>query len=171
MRHQRTRLTGTARGLAAAALAGAVLAGAVLAAGCGGGKPGGAASAVDPEDHRCVALAMYWEARGEGRDGMLAIGSVILNRMRDERFPDTACAVVREGGETPPCQFSWWCDGRGDTPAQDKVWALSRELAREVLTETPRDPTGGALYFHRATNEPPWDRERTAQIGEHVFYR
>lgn len=148
-----------------------MLAAVLLAGGCGGGADGDAAAAVDPADHRCVALAMYWEARGEGEEGMRAIGAVIRNRMEDERFPDTACAVVREGGETPPCQFSWWCDGRHDSPAQGEPWETSQELAREVLTGRPRDPTGGALYFHHAASDPPWTKERTARIGDHVFYR
>ena len=69
---------------------------------------------VDGESRHCVALTMYWEARGEGRKGMLAVGSVVLNRVDDDRFPDSACGVVYQGGETPPCQFSWWCDGRSD---------------------------------------------------------
>ena len=149
----------------------AAFAGLVLAAGCGSGPDEDAAAAVDPADHHCVALAMYWEARGEGEEGMRAIGAVILNRMEDERFPDTACAVIREGGETPPCQFSWWCDGLSDTPEPGEPWTLSLALAREVLSKKPRDPTGGALFFHRAASDPPWTREKTAEIGEHVFYR
>ena len=61
----------------------------------------------DPESQHCLALAMYWEARGEGRQGMLAVGSVVLNRVRDQRFPNSVCGVVYEGGEKPPCQFSF----------------------------------------------------------------
>ena len=53
------------------------------------------------EDARCLALSMYWEAKDEGREGMRAVGAVVLNRRAHEEFPDTPCAVVREGGETP----------------------------------------------------------------------
>lgn len=129
------------------------------------------AVAVDAQAQECMALAMYWEARGEGRAGMLAVGSVVMNRVHDERFPANVCSVVRQGGETAPCQFSWWCDGRSDRPAQDALWSESRETAREVLTGEPDDPTDGALYFHHESIEPPWQKERTVSIGSHVFYR
>jgi len=126
---------------------------------------------VDLSAQRCVALAMYWEARGEGRKGMLAVGSVVLNRVDDQRFPDTACGVVYQGGETPPCQFSWWCDGKSDRPTQQAAWNKSLTLARELLLTRPTDPTQGALFFHNTSIDAPWRRERTARIGSHIFYR
>ncbi len=129
------------------------------------------AGPVDPQAHDCMALAMYWEARGEGRDGMIAVGSVVLNRIEHEQFPDDTCSVIREGGETAPCQFSWWCDGRSDRPKPDAVWEESLEVARDVLTGESDDPTNGALYFHHDSIEPPWEKERTATIGSHIFYR
>jgi N-acetylmuramoyl-L-alanine amidase len=118
-----------------------------------------------------MALAMYWEARGEGRHGMQAVGSVILNRVADHRFPNAPCAVVYQGGETPPCQFSWWCDGKSDRPTNHAQWATARRVAREMLTEPHVDPTGGALFFHNTAMRKPWRRQRTAQIGNHIFYR
>jgi spore germination cell wall hydrolase CwlJ-like protein len=118
-----------------------------------------------------MALAMYWEARGEGRQGMQAVGEVILNRVADNRFPDTTCAVVYEGGETPPCQFSWWCDGRSDRPTNQTQWALALALAEELLSGRGEDMTGGALFFHNTSMGKPWQRQQTAQIGNHVFYR
>jgi N-acetylmuramoyl-L-alanine amidase len=126
-----------------------------------------------PEEARCLALAMYWEAKDEGREGMLAVGAVVLNRMGHEEFPDAPCEVVREGGETPPCQFSWWCDGASDQPQEQEAWSLAQELAVEMLKDPPEDPTGGALFFHDASIEAPWreERVRTVQIGGHVFYR
>jgi len=50
----------------------------------------------------CLALAMYWEAKSEGADGMLAVASVVLNRVAHPEFPDTVCGVVKQGGEPPP---------------------------------------------------------------------
>ena len=96
---------------------------------------------------QCVALAMYWEARGEGRPGMVAVGSVVMNRVRSDEFPDTPCDVVYQGGETPPCQFSWWCDGKSDRPQNQVQWSLALNTATEVLAERTDDPTGGALFF------------------------
>ena len=126
---------------------------------------------VDTQAQHCVALAMYWEARGEGHQGMLAVGSVVLNRVDDDRFPGSVCGVVYQGGENPPCQFSWWCDGKSDRPTHAAMWATSLSLADELLTARAQDPTHGALFFHNTSIRPPWRRERTTRIGNHVFYR
>lgn len=148
------------------AVPGLVLAG-LLLAGCASVSRDG----IDPQMQHCLALTMYWEARGEGRRGMVAVGSVVLNRVADDRFPSTACAVVYQGGETPPCQFSWWCDGKSDRPTNRLVWGSTLSLAEEMLTDRPRDPTRGALFFHNTSVRKPWRRERTARVGNHVFYR
>lgn len=154
---------------------------ALVAAGCASAPPEpdprpprGAAHerpAADADARHCMALTMYWEARGEGRDGMLAVGWVVLNRVDDHRFPDTVCGVVHQGGENPPCQFSWWCDGRNDRPTSRAQWDAARVLADELLTARPPDRTRGALFFHNASIESPWRRTRMARIGDHVFYR
>jgi len=118
-----------------------------------------------------MALAMYWEARGEGRLGMVAVGSVVMNRVRSDAFPDTPCSVVYQGGETPPCQFSWWCDGKSDRPQNKAQWDAALNTAAEVLADPAVDPTQGALFFHSTAIRKPWQRERTTQIGGHIFYR
>ena len=128
-------------------------------------------SQAGTQAQHCVALAMYWEARGEGHRGMLAVGSVVLNRVEDDRFPDSVCGVVYQGGESPPCQFSWWCDGKSDRPTHEELWASSLSIADELLMARPSDPTHGALFFHNTSIRSPWRRERTARIGNHVFYR
>lgn len=125
----------------------------------------------DGEARHCMALAMYWEARGESREGKLAVGSVVLNRVADRRFPDSVCGVVYQGGETPPCQFSWWCDGKSDRPTNRPAWSESLTIAGELLSAGGRDPTNGALFFHNTSMRPPWQRTRTAVIGNHIFYR
>ncbi|MGH6943295.1 MAG: cell wall hydrolase [Geminicoccaceae bacterium] len=131
------------------------------------------AVAPPPAQTRCLALALYFEARTEGREGMLAVASVVLNRVADPQFPDTVCGVVKQGGETPPCQFSWWCDGRSDRPTDEASWQRALKIAKGVLAEPPRDRTRGALFFHSVDIRAPWvrPRQRTAQIGRHVFYR
>jgi spore germination cell wall hydrolase CwlJ-like protein len=126
---------------------------------------------IDPASQRCLALAMYWEARGEGQKGMEAVGAVVLNRVADPRFPNTVCGVVYQGGEKPPCQFSWWCDGRSDRPTHREVWNSSLALASQLLTGSLHDPTRGALYFSQKSIRQPPQRVRTAQIGNHAFYR
>ncbi|MEM6707189.1 MAG: cell wall hydrolase [Pseudomonadota bacterium] len=135
--------------------------------------PGQAAT----DNHRCLALAMYWEAKAEGDRGMLAVGQVVLNRVAHEQFPDSICAVVTQGGETPPCQFSWWCDGKSDRPREAENWAAAQRLAQQLMklperSRTRRDPTRGALFFHAKGMKTPWriPRKKTATIGGHVFY-
>lgn len=123
---------------------------------------------------QCLALTLYWEARSEGRQGMIAVGWVVLNRVQHNDFPDTVCGVVTQGGETPPCAWSWWCDGRNDRPRNPKIWERAQTLARRLLHSPPRDPTQGALWFHHVSmKKPPWAKvyRRTVRIGKHVFYR
>jgi N-acetylmuramoyl-L-alanine amidase len=124
------------------------------------------------QEARCLALAMYWEARDTGRTGMAAVGWVVLNRVADPEFPDEVCAVVQDGGQTPPCQFAWWCDGRSDRPDDPVSWRLAAAIAEELLTDPGIDPTRKALFFHDAAVDPEWrGLERVAEIGTHVFYR
>jgi N-acetylmuramoyl-L-alanine amidase len=132
-----------------------------------------AKAATLQEEQRCLALSLYWEARGEGRRGMIAVGWTVLNRVHNPNFPSTPCAVVRQGGERPPCQFSWWCDDRRDRPRERHSWHMALIIAGELLLDPPPDPTGGALFYHSARVRDPWDRSRirTARIGAHVFYR
>jgi spore germination cell wall hydrolase CwlJ-like protein len=122
---------------------------------------------------RCLALALYFEAKSEGAEGMRAVASVVLNRVVHPAFPDTVCAVVTQGGEQPPCQFSWWCDGRSDQPSDPEAWRLARQIARAALSSPAPDRTRGALFFHNASIATPWlrPRQRTVQIGRHIFYR
>jgi len=121
----------------------------------------------------CLALAMYWEARGEGRLGMEAVGFVVLNRVRNPNFPKSVCGVVFQGGESPPCQFSWWCDGKSDRPRDAVQWRQAMRSAENLLSRRNIDPTRGALYFHSTAVRSAWHRRQrlTVRIGGHVFYR
>ncbi len=125
------------------------------------------------DEHHCLALALYWEARGESRRGMVAVGWTILNRTQSLHFPATPCGVIYQGGEKPPCQFSWWCDGKRDRPRDQDSWIQARVIAAELLVDPPPDPTGRALFYHSTKIGVPWKRKRirTARIGSHVFYR
>ena len=98
----------------------------------------------DPKDVRVLALNMYHEAKGEGRQGMLAVGWVVLNRLADAAFPKTIEDIVYQG-----CQWGWTCDDRPDAPQPDGAWHQSLQLARHLLTLPPADPTRGAFGFTR----------------------
>lgn len=131
------------------------------------------AEAVDDEAKRCLALTLYFEARGHGREGMAAVADVVMNRVEHPDFPGTVCMVVKEGGPDYPCQFSWYCDGEPDTPRTDDLWRRAQELAAAALKSELGDPTGGALYYRAADHADPWmsSLPRTARIGGHIFYR
>ena len=134
---------------------------------------GSGAARADHTPRHCLAMAIYWEAKSCGREDMTAVGWVVLNRQADGEFPAEICAVVKQGGERPGCQFSWWCDGKSDRPEDDEAWRRAREVADALLTRPPPDPTGGALFFHSKEIERPWSvsRKRTAAIGCHIFYK
>lgn len=122
----------------------------------------------------CLALNIYHEARGEPSDGRLAVGHVVMNRASDPRFPDTPCAVIQQGGAEKRyrCQFSWWCDGRSDEPADLKAWKHSEVLARRIMWGISPDPTAGALWYHTKEVRPVWRKalDRGPVIGSHIFY-
>lgn len=123
---------------------------------------------------KCLALAVYWEGRAEKREGQRAIAHTVLNRVGHDEFPDTVCGVVAQKSESgKSCQFSWWCDGKQDTPSSDEQWEASVDVARDAKEGRTKDPTNGALFFHSAKINPKWDgkRKRLARIGDHVFYR
>ncbi|MDW7748125.1 cell wall hydrolase [Halomonas sp.] len=136
--------------------------------------------AVDPagsdpleEPITCLARSIYWEAKGVPGHDMEAVANVVMNRLAHEGFPNSICEVVTEGSEQPPCQFSWWCDGRPDAVVEPEAYELAREVARRAINQELADHTGGALYFHHRTVSPDWASvyPRTAETGEFLFYR
>jgi spore germination cell wall hydrolase CwlJ-like protein len=154
-----------------------LLLGGVLAFAVSAAAPANADKADSPtirEELRCLALNIYFEARGEPDRGKIAVGHVVLNRVESGRFPDTICAVVKQGGEDRrhKCQFSWWCDGRSDQPRERKAWRHSKALAQEIYWGMAADPTLGALWYHATYVAPKWRKRfaQTAVIGEHIFY-
>jgi N-acetylmuramoyl-L-alanine amidase len=147
---------------------------AVLAGMLASGQPA-AADAPQPSlnPQRCLALAMYWEAKGEGREGMKAVAAVILNRAAHPEFPGDVCDVIYEGVESAGCQFSWACNGRDNEPVEDGPWGVAEGIALDALKRPLPDPTGGALFFHARSVNNTWiqQRTRTASIGSHIYYR
>lgn len=129
-------------------------------------------TAAEPEQKACIAQTIYHEARGEPEEAQRAIAAVVLNRAADPEFPDTPCDVVRQGGVEPPCQFSWWCDGRSDAPAEGDAWIRALVIADEMVENPALDPTEGATYFHNVGVSPKWSTvfDHVATIGEHAFY-
>jgi hypothetical protein len=128
------------------------------------------------EDHeiQCLALTIYYEARGEPQIGKLAVGHVVMNRARSGAFPGDVCDVVRDGGQRRNrCQFSWYCDGISDRPRDAAALRESLQIARAIYEGCTADPSNGALFFHATTVRPAWRKwaGRGVRIGGHMFYR
>lgn len=128
------------------------------------------------EDQRCLAEAMYYEARGEGRSGQEAIAEVIFHRMHSRGYPHSICGVVYQGsGHRSGCQFSFACDGELHQAKTPGAWWRARMLAAKIMAGVVQlgDVTENAISFHATDVQPDWadHLERTIQIGNHVFYR
>ena len=123
-------------------------------------------------EFKCLAQAIYFEARGETLKGQAAVGEVVLNRVDSPKFPNSVCAVVHQGNRNG-CQFSWTCDGRADRIGSGEAWERSTKIARALLDGAPRQLTAGATYFHTPSVRPVWAKRftKTARIGAHIFYR
>ena len=121
----------------------------------------------------CIALNIYFEARSEDLQGKVAVGSVVMNRIAHERFPDSACDVVYQGGDKVRhrCQFSWFCDGLSDNPYEKDEWKQAYTLAIWIYGIGLPDITEGALWYHSNDVSPKWATTDYTQIGSHKFYK
>ena len=130
----------------------------------------------------CLALNVYYEARNQPLQGQMAVAEVVMNRVVSNKFPDTVCEVVEEGPtyswkpDFPVrnrCQFSWYCDGKSDTPMEFEAWNTSVMVATNLLANVPPRILGGATYYHAADVSPPWMKEKIfiKRIGDHLFYK
>lgn len=132
---------------------------------------------VSESEFICLALNDYFEARGESMAGRLAVAKVVVNRAMDRRYPSNICDVIKQNKAQVRhrCQFSWYCDGRPDTPYNRTAWRQSLKLAAAVLQKDSSlaDPTGGALWYHAVFVHPKWadNLEVSGVVGGHIFYR
>ena len=137
----------------------------------------------------CLAKNMYYEARNQGLAGQLAVSLVVMNRVKDERYPDTICEVVYQGpiskwwlkekGKIVPirnrCQFSWYCDGKSDKPKNKKKYKFFLDLSRDLVYGNMQvvDITEGATHYHADYVYPDWrkTKTKTIEVADHIFYR
>jgi len=128
----------------------------------------------DSRDLECLTQAAYYEARGEGADGMRAVAQVVLNRARHPAFPKSVCGVVFQGaGRRVGCQFSFTCDGSMRAPVNRVAWNRARTIASAALSGSVYAGVGNATHFHTTGVSPSWRNSllRVSQVGSHVFYR
>lgn len=144
----------------------------------------------------CLALNIYYESRADNLSGKYAVADVVLNRVNDPRYPNTVCevveqAVMRESWKTAQhkdipeeeriyypvrhkCQFSWFCDGRPDTPNNEQSWMEAQIIAYNILEFGRfRGITEGATHYHATYVTPHWSTafDLRGQIGSHIFYQ
>ena len=124
----------------------------------------------------CLALNVYYEARGSNLADKAAVADVVLNRTLDRRYPATICGVVQDGYKPgrSDCQFSWYCDGKADKPRDMDSWYEAQYIAYSILADDQyRGISEGATHYHATYVNPYWasSLQMVGTIGKHVFYR
>lgn len=114
-------------------------------------------------DVQLMARAINGEARGEPYEGQVAVGAVILNRVKSSQFPNTIAGVIYQSGA-----FTAVADGQINAPIDEGSTVY--KAAKDAMNGW--DPTGGAIYYFNpdtATNSWIWSRPLIKTIGKHRF--
>jgi spore germination cell wall hydrolase CwlJ-like protein len=126
-------------------------------------------------ERRCLAEAIYFEARSEPEEGQAAVAQVVLNRVTSGLYPSTICGVVYQNRHHyHACQFSFACEGRSLRVTEPEAWRTAVRVADEVAAgKTYVADVGGATHYHANYVRPGWSRrlEKMDVIGHHVFYK
>lgn len=121
----------------------------------------------------CLALTVYYEARSESLRGQIAVAETVLNRVSDPRYPDNICDVVRQGGtRRHRCQFSYYCDGKPETPADRRAWRRAQVVAKLTHDGVLEADIEGATHYHAIYTQPYWSSkyQLVGTVGRHHFY-
>ena len=133
---------------------------------------------AEADEVECLAKNIYYEARDQDLTGMYAVAAVTLNRVKDRRWPNDICAVVKQRTIVQNqwiCQFSWFCDGKSDNPKDLYNWNVSYTIAYVAVKDSdwvsysiPSD----TYWYHNNEVKPYWASayHRAAVIGDHTFY-
>ena len=124
---------------------------------------------------RCLAQAVYFEARNEPVRGQMAVAQVVLNRVFSPYYPNDVCSVVYQNAHRRlSCQFTFACDGKSGAIRERGAWARAQRIARQALAaEIWLPEIAKATHYHAAYVRPYWVREMNvmARFGLHTFYR
>jgi hypothetical protein len=124
---------------------------------------------------RCLANAIYFEARSEPLKGQMAVAQVVLNRVFSPFYPNDVCSVVYQNANRRlACQFTFACDGKSKAINERGAWARANRIARQTLDGQIYMPeVGKSTHYHAAYVRPRWASEmhRLAKLGIHAFYR
>ena len=118
-------------------------------------------------EERCLASAVYFEAKGESLAGQLAVARVVLARASSGRFASTLCGVVFQKG-----QFSFVRGASLPPVRTDSThWRKAVAISNIALDNTWKSPVEGALFFHARHVSPGWRLTRIGSVDNHIFYR
>lgn len=121
----------------------------------------------------CLAAAMFYEA-GDDPVGQLAVGQVVLNRVRHPAFPPSVCGVVTQGSDRATgCQFTFTCDGALARRPSGSAQARALAHAGFMLDGMTFAGVGLATHYHTVDVYPWWSPrlEKIARVGAHLFFR
>jgi Cell Wall Hydrolase len=123
---------------------------------------------------RCLAEAVYFEARSEPERGQAAVAQVVLNRARSGVYPSTVCGVVYQNRHRYlACQFTFACEGKALRTNEAGAWATAQRIARDVAEGRTYMPgVGNATHYHANYVRPWWARhmDKREKVGKHIFY-
>lgn len=122
----------------------------------------------------CLALAVFYESRGEPLRGQQAVAEVIVNRSESKKYPSDVCSVIKQQG-----QFSWYSSNISlnkppvliyRSAQAQKSWEQAKDVAHQALNE-PTNHTRGALFFNSTRLGVRYRTDvRPCKIGNHIFY-
>jgi hypothetical protein len=122
---------------------------------------------------KCLANAIYFEARGEAVRGQIAVAQVIMNRVFSPFYPNDVCGVVNQRNSRG-CQFSYTCDGIPEVVTEANAWARAKRIAHDMLIGKLWMPeVAKATHYHAYWVYPDWVNEmkKMTRLGVHTFYR
>ena len=111
----------------------------------------------------CMARAMYFESNRSSRDGMIAVGSVVMNRVKSDKFPDSVCEVVGQKNQ--------FAKGVLTRKMNDRSVPMVQEAARSVMRGERHPLIADATFFHTAGYSFPYDNMHyVLTTGGNAFY-
>lgn len=124
---------------------------------------------------RCLANAIYFEARGEPIRGQMAVAQVVINRVFSGFYPNDICGVVyQNAGRHLACQFTFACDGKSKSINERGAWARANRVAKQTLDGEIYVPeVAKSTHYHAVYVHPNWvgEMKKLVRYGIHNFYR